>query len=163
MQQTLTQEDSLIAPTRARVERRTPRRVKNEIERETEANVRACAMAGPDAIDDRLQELDREWDIERTLEFNLAIVSLSGLALGAYVDSRWYWLTAVASGFMVQHVLDGWCPPVPAFRRMGVRTMQEIEHERYALKALRGDFEGIPGDRAPEDQAQEALEAARRP
>ena len=37
--------------------------------------------------------------------------------------------------------LKGWCPPLPVFRRLGVRTETEIQTERYALKALRGDFE----------------------
>jgi hypothetical protein len=31
-------------------------------------------------------------------------------------------------------------PPLPVFRRLGVRRSSEIEQERYALKALRGDF-----------------------
>jgi hypothetical protein len=39
------------------------------------------------------------------------------------------------------HAVQGWCPPVPVLRRLGFRTASEIDHERYALKALRGDFE----------------------
>jgi hypothetical protein len=35
-------------------------------------------------------------------------------------------------------------PPIPLFRRLGVRTAREIERERYAIKALRGDFDDIP-------------------
>ena len=31
-------------------------------------------------------------------------------------------------------------------RRTGVRTRREIDEERYALKALRGDFSGLPPD-----------------
>jgi hypothetical protein len=42
--------------------------------------------------------------------------------------------------FLLQHALQGWCPPVPFFRSRGVRTAREIDQERYALKALRGDF-----------------------
>jgi hypothetical protein len=33
---------------------------------------------------------------------------------------------------------------VPLFRRLGVRTASEIDEERYALKALRGDFRNLP-------------------
>ena len=33
---------------------------------------------------------------------------------------------------------------MPVFRRLGVRTSFEIEQERYALKSLRGDFQGLP-------------------
>jgi hypothetical protein len=29
---------------------------------------------------------------------------------------------------------------------LGVRTQWEIERERYALKALRGDFDDVPAD-----------------
>jgi hypothetical protein len=39
--------------------------------------------------------------------------------------------------------VEGWCPPVPILRRLGFRTSYEIEEERQALKALRGDFEGV--------------------
>ena len=31
-------------------------------------------------------------------------------------------------------------------RRLGVRTREEIDRERYALKALAGDFEGVTRD-----------------
>jgi hypothetical protein len=33
---------------------------------------------------------------------------------------------------------------VPLFRRLGFRTASEIDEERYALKALRGDFADLP-------------------
>ena len=44
-------------------------------------------------------------------------------------------------------------------RRLGIRTQTEIDHERYALKALRGDFKRINGD--GNDRPSEALKAAR--
>jgi hypothetical protein len=47
--------------------------------------------------------------------------------------------------FFGQHALQGWCLPVPLLRRLGVRTQREIERERFALKALRGDFDSVPG------------------
>jgi hypothetical protein len=49
-------------------------------------------------------------------------------------------LPVVVAGFLLQHALQGWCPPLPVLRRLGVRTADEINQERYALKALRGDF-----------------------
>ena len=46
---------------------------------------------------------------------------------------------------------------MPVFRRLGVRTAGEIDRERYALKALRGDFDRIApsgaGDGASRDGA----------
>ena len=53
---------------------------------------------------------------------------------------------SVVLSFLVQHAVHGWCPPLAALRRMGVRTRREIDEERYALKALRGDFSGLPPD-----------------
>ena len=49
------------------------------------------------------------------------------------------------TGFLFQHAVQGWCPPIPILRRLGFRTSYEIEEERAALKALRGDFENSKG------------------
>lgn len=91
-------------------------------------------------IETRLTELDREWDIERTIEANAATLSFLGVILGATVNVRWLFLPFVVTGFLFQHSVQGWCPPVPILRSMGFRTADEINKERYALKALRGDF-----------------------
>ncbi|MHB8108465.1 MAG: hypothetical protein ACYDHW_00360 [Syntrophorhabdaceae bacterium] len=94
----------------------------------------------PSEIEGRLYELDREWDIERMLETNAASFALIGIGLGVTVDRKWFALPAIVMGFFLQHALQGWCPPLPVMRRLGMRTQGEIEMERYALKALRGDF-----------------------
>lgn len=85
-------------------------------------------------IEARLGELDREWDTERTLQTNFALVTLASLALGAFVDRRWLIVTGAAAGFMLQHALQGWCPPLAVFRRRGYRDAGEIERERQALR-----------------------------
>ena len=60
------------------------------------------------------------------------------------------------------------CPPVPLFRRIGIRTQSEIELERYALKALRGDFGPLAATVEPRvgeparDLPERALRAVRR-
>jgi sirohydrochlorin ferrochelatase len=115
----------------------------------------------PDEIERRLRELDYEWDIERTLEANAATVSLLGLALAIAVDRRWLALPVTVAAFLLQHAVQGWCPPVPVFRRQGVRTANEIDHERYALKYLRGDFGNKPSAKeSARERAREALESA---
>ncbi|HEV2173318.1 MAG TPA: hypothetical protein VGR71_07115, partial [Nitrospira sp.] len=68
--------------------------------------------------------------------------------------------TAVA-GFLLQHAVQGWCPTISLFRRLGVRTTQEIDHERYALKALRGDFSRVQQEDSP--LVEEALHAVHNP
>lgn len=69
-----------------------------------------------------------------------------GTPLGAFVDRRFLAVPAVVTAFLLRHVLQGWCPPVPLLRRNGVRTAAEIDRERYAVKALRGDFSQIGDD-----------------
>ena len=41
------------------------------------------------------------------------------------------------------HAATGWYPLLPVFRRLGFRSAREIAGERYALKALRGDFHAM--------------------
>jgi hypothetical protein len=100
----------------------------------------------PEEIDDRLKELDAEWDTERALELNAASLVVAGTVMGVVLGRRWLLLPLTVGGFLVQHALHGWCPPLPALRRMGVRTPREIEAERYALMILRGDFDSITED-----------------
>lgn len=133
----------MLPATTERVSRNTAPKVNEKIRRDIYRRVAECAARGPDAIERRLVELDREWDIERLLETNAASVSLLGLGLGLCVARKFLLLPAMVGGFLLQHALQGWCPPVPLFRRLGVRTQSEIECERYALKALRGDFEQV--------------------
>lgn len=102
--------------------------------------------AYPDRIEARLDELDGEWDIERALEMNASALAFTGVMLGAAVDRRWLALPAVVTTFLFQHATQGWCPPLPVLRRLGFRTQAEIEAERHALKALRGDFRNAAGD-----------------
>lgn len=135
----------MIPSTIERVPIHTDEELNARIQAQTQESIARYAILGPTAIDRRLDELEHEWDIERTLEANAASISLLGLALGATLDRRFFLLPTLVSGFLLQHAVQGWCPPIGFFRRRGVRTQAEIDQERYALKALRGDFEGIHG------------------
>lgn len=153
----------MFPATTERVSLHTADHVNQQIRRQTKENLARYAHAGPGAIDRRLTELDQEWDIERTLEANAATAVLIGVTLGATVDRRFFFFPAIVAGFPLQHAVQGWCPPVPVFRRLGFRTQTEIDEEKYALKALRGDFRGlsqVEGTRA-EGRAEKALESAR--
>ena len=65
----------MLASTTARVPSHTAAEINREIARQTERSV-AYFAARPGEIERRLEELDREWDIERTLEANAAGFSL---------------------------------------------------------------------------------------
>jgi hypothetical protein len=131
-----------IPSTTNRVPAHTSHANNERIQKQIERNI-AYYAKHPEEIDARLEELDREWDIERTLEANAATLSVTGVALGVLVDRKWFLLPAVVGSFLLQHAIQGWCPPLPVFRRAGVRTQSEIDCERYALKVLRGDFNQV--------------------
>jgi hypothetical protein len=126
-------EDSTSAD---RVRRSTEPEVNRAIDHQTNNNIRHYANSSEEAIDRRIEELDREWDIERTLEVNASTLALTGLLLGVTVNRRWLLLPGFVLSFLLQHGLQGWCPPLPILRRMGVRTRGEIDREKYELKAL---------------------------
>jgi len=130
-------------PKEDRVRAQTDAEVNRKIDRELEQRLRFYAAQDKETISERLTELDREWDIERALEANAASVSLLGLVLGITSSKKWFVLPVLVGGFLLQHAIQGWCPPMPVLRKMGVRTRLEIEQERYALKILRGDFDDV--------------------
>jgi len=133
----------MLPTTRDRVPSNTADSVNDSICRTTEARVSRLAAAGPAAIDRRLRELDREWDIERYVETLAPSLTLAGMALGLTVSRKFLLVPFAVQGFFLQHAVQGWCPPVPLLRRLGVRTQTEIEAERTALKAIRGDFRHV--------------------
>jgi hypothetical protein len=135
-----------LPPTTLRVERSTSDEVNARIERATIERIARAIEGGPSAISQRLEELDREWDIERMLETNASIVSLIGLGLGTFVSPKWFKLPMVVAGFLLQHAVQGWCPPVPVLRRLGFRSEHEIDLERTALRIARGDFRDSPSE-----------------
>lgn len=151
----------MLPSTVDRVPDHTAEHVNERIRRQTEERVARVAAAGPDAIARRLRELDEEWDVERTLEANASTLVAVGSGLALLVDRRFALVPLVVGSFLLQHTLQGWCPPLPVFRRYGFRTQAEIEEERYALKALRGDFERVADGWSgrPADRAGQALRA----
>jgi hypothetical protein len=151
----------MFPATAERVSQNTAEEINDRIRRETDARVARLADEGPEAVERRLEELDQEWDIERALETLAPSLTLTGLFLAATVSKKFLIFPAVIQTFFLQHALQGWCPPVPILRRLGFRTSTEIEEERTALKALRGDFTSVrPG--AARGSARRAIDAARK-
>lgn len=123
-----------------RVRANTPLEINEAIESEIAATVRFYTGKTDYEISKRIEDLDKEWDIERYLEANAAIFSFTGTILGLKKNGKWFILTILVSIFLFQHAVQGWCPPVSLFRRFFIRTRKEIEAEKYSLRALRGDF-----------------------
>ncbi len=137
-----------------RVRANTADEVNEQIDREIRIAVNAYDGQSADAITTRIKKLDREWDIERTLETVASSLALTGVVLGAKANRKWLFVPGVVLPFLLQHAVQGWCPPLPVLRRLGVRTRKEIDREKYALKALRGDFKHTKNANAALEAAQ---------
>lgn len=144
--------------TETRVMEKTSARLNKRFRSQMETRIFFYAQ-NPNQIEERLAELDEEWDIERILETNAAGVSLLGILMAGR-NRRWMILPFAVAAFLMQHAIQGWCPPVEVFRRIGVRTIKEINDERYALKTLRGDFNDMNMSDIdnPAEKAQRALQ-----
>jgi hypothetical protein len=143
-----------------RVQTHTSTQVNREIEREAARRVLHAAGEAKPAITRRIDQLDEEWDIERWLEANAAALAFTGTVLGLLVNKKFFAVPCIVLPFLFQHAIQGWCPPIPMFRRKGVRTRREIDAEKYALKALRGDFSDVAAEASPAESARIAWQAA---
>jgi hypothetical protein len=131
--------------TNDRVRENTAEEINIRLDREMADRVREYAGRTENDLTKRIGELEREWDIERLLQTNAAAIALSGLGLGLSHSRKWLVLPGIVLPFLLQHAVQGWCPPVPVLRRMGFRSRKEIDEEKYALKYLRGDFADSEG------------------
>lgn len=142
---TLHQQDHLRTD---RVRVHTAPHVNERIDRLTRASIDATVKEGREAIERRLAELDQEWDIDRALMVNFAIVGGATFSAGLarYASSSWLGrrrkgflvFFGAQLGFLLLHGLAGWCPPASVMRRLGLRTQREIEVERAELLARLG-------------------------
>jgi len=143
-----------------RVQAHTPTRFNREIERQTARRLVRAAGQSPTSLTRRINDLEEEWDIERWLELNASALAFTGVMLGIFVNKKFFAVPCIVLPFLFQHAVQGWCPPIPFFRRRGVRTRREIDAEKFALKALRGDFSDVQRNGDPQKSAQAAWQAA---
>lgn len=105
----------------------------------------AClADAGPQAIEVRLAELDREWTAGRATKAVIGVLIVIGFGLTALLDPWWLILPAVGGVFLLQYLFTRSSWLGKAFHEMGFRTGWEVDQEKMALKVLRGDFRHLP-------------------
>jgi hypothetical protein len=129
-----------IPPSTKRVELHTKKKINEMIEEKTINNLGKYKNADPETLSRRLEQLNREWDTERVLEANAAGIIFISTILGFTISQYWFILIGIVSFFLLQHAVQGWCPPLPIIRRLGVRTPEEISDEKVSIKYLRGDF-----------------------
>lgn len=118
-----------------RVRDLTADKVNSKIDLKTERIIRGVKAMGPEAVEARLKELDKEWDIDRVLMFNFSALVFAQL-LAAKKNPKWLWGPIIQTPFLFLHSTLGWCPPSLWFRPMGFRTKKEIQSEREALLGM---------------------------
>src|SRR5438477_9550930 len=143
-----------------RVQAHTATHLNRDIERQAARRLVRAAGQSPTALTRRINELEDEWDVERWLEMNASALAFTGVVLGIFVNRKFFAIPCIVLPFLFQHAVQGWFPPIPMFRRHGVRTRREIDAEKFALKALRGDFAQIERNGDTKKAAQAAWQAA---
>ena len=124
-----------------------PRAMNRVMDRRVEAAIgaqlRYCA-GNRRRIEQRLRELDEEWDLESVLEAQASLVASLGTVVGAVVNRRLPSVSISWSAALVRLAASR-LPLAGLLRRTGLRTSREIEIERLALRLLRGDLLSHPG------------------
>ena len=123
---------------------RKPADLSDGRKRDLEGRLAKVADGGPAAINDRLQQLEWEWTAGRTTKATLGVVILVGLGLTAWLHPWWLALPAAAALFLLQYVYSNTSWLGRVFQEMGFRTGAEVEHEKFALRTIRGDFRHLP-------------------
>jgi hypothetical protein len=137
-----------------RVRDHSAQHINRRVVQQTSERIESCIRQGRDAVVRRLADLDHEWDIDRVLMANFAVVGGLAYAIGLERYSRprllglgrrrtgWLKFFGVQLGFLLVHATAGWCPPLVVWRRLGVRTKTEIEVERSVLLAALENTDG---------------------
>ena len=125
--------ENIIDPGFDSIRTGTPPFLNTDIDEKTRNNILWYSREDPDVIVARMITLDKEWDIERHLQLNAALLTFAGLTLGITKNRLWYILPGIISFLMGQQAIQGWSPPMEIFRRLGIRTRKEIDMEKYSL------------------------------
>jgi hypothetical protein len=136
---------------RENVRKVSPEKLNRKIDQKTSKKIAEYRHAGNKAITARIIKLEKEWDIERLIEIIMSVAAIAGIVRAFFSHPYWLLLPVLALILLIQHAVQGWCPPVPLLRWAGVRTKAEIDREKFALKVIRGDFRNMSGQNSPEE------------
>ena len=145
-----------------RVRSHTADHVNARMDRQRREHIADAIAGGAEAIVARLAQLDREWNIDRALMVNFAVLGGLFHELEVRHDRRWGWLFRTQIAFLAIHAIAGWCPPVPVLRRLGFRTQQEIDTERAALHRALESIETVGPSPKASPQSRPAASRDRR-
>jgi hypothetical protein len=122
------------------IRQRSPVSINDRIEEEIANSIRIQSRKDQKDITSRIRELDQEWDLDRTLTASLASGALISAAISSRKYKKWIYLSLIQLSFLTFHCLRRWSPLSLILRQFRFRSKEEISSEKYALKALRGDY-----------------------
>jgi hypothetical protein len=125
---------SVVKNPHDRVRNHSPKSFNLAIDLKTISIIESTIASGPIAINQRLNALDKEWDIDRVMMAYISGVTIAQLAATIkQKNSNWLLGTLVQAPFLLLYATFGWSPSVVVFRKLGVRTRFEIQDEREVL------------------------------
>ena len=60
-------------------------------------------------------------NVEQMLRMIAGAIVMATVALGSFVDPRWYWFTAFVGANLFQSAFTKWCPMMTILRKAGVK------------------------------------------
>ena len=102
----------------------------------------AFYKANPRGIQTRLEALDDEWSVDKVLQVGTSGATIASFWFSLTKSRIWSLLPVILAGGAIHYGVTGGSPAADLIRRFGIRTRDEIEGERIALLAVRGDFAG---------------------
>lgn len=118
-----------------RIRLHTDSLVNQTIDAKIEASIERLRGAHPEEIRCRLNQLEKEWDVDQVMQGKTALLVNLGLSVGRK-DRRAYWIAGIGFASLLSHALTGWSPSLPLLRRMGLRSRREIDREKFALLSM---------------------------
>jgi hypothetical protein len=110
-----------------------------------EEHVARLADAGPEAVDERLAQLESEWSVGRAAKVSAGILAVGAAAAEVLGHRRTSAILALTAGScLCSYLLSRRSVVGDMLCHLGFRQGTEIERERLALRALRGDFRYVP-------------------
>jgi hypothetical protein len=61
--------------------------------------------------------------VDRWLRLIAGAFVLGSLALGVWVNAKWFWFTAFVGANLLQSGFTNWCPMMTILRKLGVRDL----------------------------------------
>lgn len=104
------------------------------VTRKIAENVDYYSLENEEAIRQRIQHLNNEWDAERVGQFNTSVLILAGIVLAAAINKKWLMLPAAISAFVAVNAVKGGSVPLPATTKL--RTRHEIAMEQAGLSSI---------------------------